>query len=95
MKMFLREILKYFNQATIGLPATPQRNYEASNTEYSGEPITPILRSKESTMALPPTVIRVALKCRFRRLQTAARKTDKEGNAIEDFTTVRISIENW
>ncbi len=82
-----REILTYFKSAThIGLTATPRETYEASNSEYFGDPVyTYSLKQGISDGFLAPyRVVRIHLNVDAEGWRPDKNKVDKEGQTIED-----------
>ena len=82
-----REILNYFTTAThIGLTATPKETYEASNTEYFGDPIYTysLKQGIDDGFLAPYRVIRIALNIDAEGWRPEQGKTDKDGNLVED-----------
>lgn len=82
-----REILNYFQNAThIGLTATPKETYEASNSEYFGDPVyTYSLRQGiDDGFLAPYRVVRVALNVDTEGWRPPQGFTDKNGNLVED-----------
>lgn len=82
-----REILNYFQNAThIGMTATPKETYEASNSEYFGDPVyTYSLRQGiDDGFLAPYRVVRVALNVDTEGWRPPQGFTDKNGNLVED-----------
>ncbi|MBK7127793.1 MAG: DEAD/DEAH box helicase family protein [Crocinitomicaceae bacterium] len=82
-----REILTYFQSAThIGLTATPRETYEASNSEYFGDPVyTYSLKQGISDGFLAPyRVVRIQLNVDAEGWRPDKNKFDKHGQTIED-----------